>query len=310
EIYGKAEFLNPGGSIKDRTALGLYDAGKKAGRIQPDTTLIEGTAGNTGIGLALVGACRGHHTIIVMPETQSAEKIAALRLTGAEVRLVPAARFADPKHYVYQAEQLCESMNAEADGSAWFANQFDNTANRDIHELTTGPEIWQALEGRIDGFICSAGTGGSLAGIARALKACDSNIAIGLADPAGSALAHFINHGELASEGNSMTEGIGSSRITANFDNAPIDHAWSIPDAESIPLLHDLIIEEGLCMGGSSGVNIAGAMRLARELGPGHTIVTILADTGQRYQGKLFNPAFLHDKSIAVADWLAQAFPD
>ncbi|HEX7340740.1 MAG TPA: cysteine synthase A [Rhodanobacteraceae bacterium] len=309
EILGKAEFLNPGGSIKDRTALGLLDDAEKRGLVRHGTTLIEGTAGNTGIGLALVGASRGYRTIIVMPETQSAEKIDALRLTGADVRLVPAAKFADPNHYVHQAERLRDAMNAENPGSAWFANQFDNTANRAVHENVTGPEIWNDVGGYIDGFVCSAGTGGSLAGIARALKARNPKVRTALADPAGSALAHFINHGELKAEGNSISEGIGSSRITANFKDAPIDHAWSIPDTESVPLLHDLLINEGLNVGGSSGVNLAGAIRLARELGPGHTIVTLLADAGTRYQRKLFNPAFLRGKDIPVPAWLERAFP-
>ncbi len=309
EILGKAEFMNPGGSIKDRTALGLLDDAQKRGLVREGTTLIEGTAGNTGIGLALLGASRGYRTIIVMPETQSAEKIDALRLTGAEVRLVPAAKFADPDHYVHRAERLRDAMNEKAEGSAWFANQFDNTANRDLHENVTGPEIRDDLDGAVDGFVCSAGTGGSLAGIARALKKHNPNIATALADPAGSALAHFINHGELKAEGNSISEGIGSSRITANFKDAPIDHAWSIPDTESVPLLHDLLIHEGLNVGGSSGVNIAGAIRLARELGPGHTIVTLLADAGTRYRRKLFNPAFLREKGLPVPAWLDRAFP-
>ncbi len=309
EILGKAEFLNPGGSIKDRTALGLLDDAERRGLVGRHTTLIEGTAGNTGIGLALLGASRGYRTIIVMPETQSAEKIDALRLTGAEVRLVPAAKFADPNHYVHQAERLRDAMNAEAAGSAWFANQFDNTANRDIHERVTGPEIWDDVDGHIDGFVCSAGTGGSLAGIARALKARNAKIATALADPAGSALAHFVNHGELKAEGNSISEGIGSSRITDNFKDAPLDFAWSIPDTESVPLVHELLIHEGLNVGGSSGVNIAGAIRLAHALGPGHTIVTLLADSGTRYQRKLFNPAFLRGKGIPVPAWLQRAFP-
>lgn len=309
EVLAKAEFLNPGGSIKDRTALGLYDDAVRQGLIGPHTTLIEGTAGNTGIGLALLGASRGHRTIIVMPATQSAEKIDALRLTGAEVRLVPAAKFADPNHYVHQAKRLSEAMNAAEPGSAWFANQFDNIANRQIHETVTGPEIWTDLAGGIDGFVCSAGTGGSLAGIAAALKARKPAIVTALADPAGSALASFVNHGELRAEGNSITEGIGSSRITANFTDAPLDLAWSIADAESVPLLHRLLREEGYCLGGSSGVNVAGAISLARELGPGHTIVTLLTDAGARYQGKLYNPAFLRERGIPVAAWLEQAFP-
>ncbi|HEX5961588.1 MAG TPA: cysteine synthase A [Rhodanobacteraceae bacterium] len=310
EILGKAEWLNPGGSIKDRTALGLLDDAERRGLIRPGGTLVEGTAGNTGIGLALLGASRGYRSIIVMPETQSAEKIDALRLTGAEVRLVPAAKFADPKHYVHIASALADALNARAPGSAWFANQFDNTANRDFHERTTAVEIWNETGGAVDGFVCSAGTGGTLAGVARGLKSRKPGVRIALADPAGSALANFINRGELVAEGNSITEGIGSSRITANFEAARIDSAYSIPDAESVPLLHALLSEEGLCLGGSSGVNLAGAIRLARELGPGHVIVTVLADAGTRYSKKLFNPAFLRSKGIAVPDWLARAFPE
>jgi cysteine synthase A len=309
EILGKAEFLNPGGSIKDRTALGLLDDAEKRGLVHAGTTLVEGTAGNTGIGLALVGTSRGYRTIIVMPETQSAEKIDALRLTGADVRLVPAAKYADPANYVHQAARLCDEMNATAPGSAWFANQFENLANRAIHEQTTGPEIFDQLDGALDGFVCAAGTGGSLAGIARALKARKPSIRVALADPAGSALAHFINTGELKAEGNSITEGIGTSRITENFKDAPIDLAWSIADTESVPLLHDLLIHEGLCLGGSTGVNIAGAIRLARALGPGHTIVTLLCDAGMRYQAKLYNPEFLRSKQIPVPAWLDRAFP-
>ncbi len=304
EILGKAEWLNPGGSVKDRTALGMLNDAEHRGLVRPGGTLVEGTAGNTGIGLALLGASRGYRTIIVMPETQSAEKIDALRMTGAEVRLVPAASFRDPGHFVHVARQLCEQMNSDDPGSAWFANQFDNTANRDWHEASTGPEIWQQTDGRVDGFVCASGTGGTIAGVGRALKARDERIRIGLADPAGSALAHYINHGELKAEGNSISEGIGSSRITANFEGAPIDRAWTIEDQESVPLVHALLHEEGLCLGGSSGVNVAGAMRLARELGPGHVIVTILCDSGTRYPKKLFNPPFLRDKGIPVPAWM------
>ncbi len=309
EILGKAEFLNPGGSIKDRTALGLLDDAERRGLVRPGGVLVEGTAGNTGIGLALLGASRGYRTVIVMPDTQSAEKIDALRLTGAEVRLVPAAPFKDPKHYVHIARALADTLAAREPGSAWFANQFDNTANRDFHEASTGPEIWRQTAGRIDGFVCAAGTGGTLAGVGRALKARKGGVRIALSDPAGSALAHFIEHGELKAEGNSISEGIGSSRVTANFDGAPIDRAWSIPDSESVPLLHELLVNEGLCLGGSSGVNIAGAIRLARELGPGHVIVTVLADAGTRYRRKLFNPAFLRGKNLPVPAWLDRAFP-
>jgi cysteine synthase A len=308
-ILAKAEFLNPGGSVKDRTALGLLDDAERRGLIRPGGTIVEGTAGNTGIGLGLLGASRGYRTLIFMPETQSREKIDALRLTGAEVRLVPAVPYKDPGHYAHHARAQAQAMNEADPGSAWFANQFDNTANRDFHEATTGIEIWEETAGQLDGFVCAAGTGGTLAGVGRALKARKHTIRIALADPAGSALARYVQTGELVAEGNSISEGIGSSRITANFDGAPIDLAWSIPDEESVPIAHRLLHDEGWCVGGSSGVNVAGAIRLARELGPGHTIVTVLADAGTRYQAKLFNPAFLRSKGIPVPDWLDQAFP-
>jgi cysteine synthase A len=309
EILGKAEWLNPGGSIKDRTALGLLLDAEKRGLVRPGTVLVEGTAGNTGIGLALVGASRGYRSIIVAPNSQSAEKLDALRLTGADLRLVPPAKFADPNHYVHVSERLVEALNAKRAGSAWFANQFDNTANRDYHAATTAVEIWDETGGAVDGFVCSAGTGGTLAGVAQGLKARKPGVRIALSDPAGSALASFVNHGELKAEGNSITEGIGSSRITANFKDAQVDTAYSIPDTESVPLLHALLTEEGLCLGGSSGVNIAGAIRLARELGPGHVIVTVLADAGTRYAKKLFNPEFLRGKGLPVPAWLERAFP-
>lgn len=308
EILGKAEFLNPGGSIKDRTALGLLDDAEQRGLIRPGGVLVEGTAGNTGIGLALLGNSRGYRTVIVMPGTQSREKIDALRMTGAEVRLIPAAPFTDPGNYVHVARTLAEQLDASEPGGAWFANQFDNTANRDVHQRTTGAEIWQQTAGHVDGFVCAAGTGGTLAGVGRALKDRDPRVRIALADPDGSALAHYVNHGELQASGDSITEGIGYSRVTANFDGAPIDTAWSIPDSESVPLLHALLIEEGLCLGGSSGVNIAGAIRLARELGPGHVIVTVLCDSGTRYKGKLFDPAFLRSKGLPVPAWLDRNF--
>lgn len=304
EILAKAEFLSPGGSVKDRTALGLLDDAERRGLIRPGGSIVEGTAGNTGIGLALLGNSRGYRTVIVIPDTQSREKIDALRVTGAEVRLVPAVPFKDPKHYVHIARALAGELNATSPGSAWFANQFDNTANRDWHEAHTGPEIWEQTSGNVDGFVCAAGTGGTLAGVGRALKARNPALRVALADPAGSALARFINTGELVAEGSSISEGIGSSRITANFADAPVDLAWSIEDTESVPLLHALLRDEGYCVGGSSGVNVAGAIRLARELGPGHTIVTVLCDGGTRYQAKLFNPDFLRGKGIPVPDWL------
>lgn len=309
EIYGKAEWLNPGGSIKDRTALGLVTDAERRGLIRSGGTLVEGTAGNTGIGLALLGASRGYRCVIVVPDTQSAGKIDALRLTGAEVRLVPAAPYSDPKNYVHIARALTEELNAREPDSACFANQFDNTANRDIHSATTAAEIWNQTDGEIDGFVCAAGTGGTIAGVALGLKSRKPEVRIALADPVGSVLASYVNCGELRAEGESVTEGIGYSRITANFDGAPIDMAWTIPDTESVPWLHALLAEEGLCLGGSSGVNVAGAVRLARELGPGHVIVTVLADSGTRYATKLFNPAFLRSKGISVPAWLERAFP-
>lgn len=308
EVLGKAEFLNPGGSIKDRTALGLILDAERKGLLRPGGIIVEGTAGNTGIGLALIGASRGYRSVIFMPDTQSREKIDALRVAGADVRLVPAVPFKDPRHYVHIARAYCEALNEQAPDSAWFGNQFDNTANRDWHEATTAVEIWEQTQGRVDGFACSAGTGGTLAGVGRALKARKPEVKIALSDPTGSALAHYINHGELVAEGSSISEGIGSSRITANFQDAPIDLAWSIPDQESVPLLHELLREEGWCVGGSSGINLAGAIRLAKELGPGHTIVTVLADAGTRYQAKLFNPALLREKNIPVPEWLQQSF--
>ena len=262
---------------------------------------MEGTAGNTGIGLALIGASRGYRTVIFMPETQSREKIDALRIAGAEVRLVPAVPYKNPNHYAHQARAHAATLNQADAGSAWFANQFDNTANRDYHESTTGPEIWADTGGQVDGFVCAAGTGGTLAGVGRALKARNPKVRIALADPAGSALASFITCGELLASGNSISEGIGSSRITANFAHAPVDLAWSIPDDESVPLVHQLLHEEGWCTGGSSGVNLAGAIRLARELGPGHTIVTVLCDAGTRYQAKLFNPTAASGKGHSGA---------
>ena len=309
DILGKAEWLNPGGSIKDRTALGLLLDAERRGLLRAGGTIVEGTAGNTGIGLALVGASRGYRSLIVMPQTQSAEKIDALRLTGAEVRLVPAAPYAEPGNYVHVAERLAAELNDLDPGAAWFANQFDNLANRDFHATTTAAEIWQQTGGAVDGFVCSAGTGGTLAGVAAALKMRKPAVRVALADPAGSALAHFVNHGELRAEGNSITEGIGSSRVTANFQGAQVDTAYSILDTESVPLVHALQIEEGLCLGGSSGVNVAGAIRLAHELGPGHVVVTVLADSGTRYARKLFNPAFLRGQGIAVPAWLERAFP-
>lgn len=304
EILGKAEFLNPGGSVKDRAALGIILDAEAAGRIRPGGVVVEGTAGNTGIGLALVGNTRGYRTVIVMPETQSREKQDMLRFFGAEVRTVKAVPYKNPNNYVHVSERLAAELDeAEPDGALW-ANQFDNTANRDFHYRTTGPEIWEQTEGRLDGFVCAAGTGGTLAGVGRFLKERREAVATALADPAGSGLYSYFTTGEFNPEGSSISEGIGNSRLTGNLAGAAIDRFYSIPDTESLPLVYDLLQHEGLCLGHSSGVNLAGAMRLARELGPGHTIVTLLCDSGLLYKGKLFNPPFLREKGLPAPDWL------
>ena len=305
EILGKAEFLNPGGSVKDRAALAIVRDAEQRGLLRPGGTIVEGTAGNTGIGLALVGNALGYRTVIVMPETQSQEKKDMLRLIGADLRLVPAVPYSNPDNYVRYSGRLAEELaKTEPNGVVW-ANQFDNTANREGHRLTTGPEIWEQTGGRIDAFTCAVGSGGTLAGIALALKERNPNIRITLADPMGAALFSYYTKGELKSEGSSITEGIGQGRITANLEDAPIDDAVQIPDEEALPIVFDLIKTQGLVLGGSSGINIAAAMRVARDLGPGHTVVTILCDGGQRYQSKLFNPDFLREKNLPVPDWLA-----
>ncbi|HET6222471.1 MAG TPA: cysteine synthase A [Dongiaceae bacterium] len=304
-ILGKAEFLNPGGSVKDRAALAIVNDAEARGLIRPGGVIVEGTAGNTGIGLALVGNARGYRTVIVIPETQSQEKKDMLRLIGAELREVPAVPYKNPDNYVHVSERLAKELAASEPNGAFWANQWDNLANRQGHYKTTGPEIWQQTDGKVDGFICAIGTGGTLSGVGLALKERNPKIRIGLADPMGAALYHYFTHGELKATGNSITEGIGQGRITKNVDGAPIDVAYRIPDEEALPLIFDLLRHEGLCLGGSSGINVAGAIRLARELGPGHTIVTILADYGNRYQSKLFNPAFLRSKDLPVPDWLA-----
>lgn len=304
EILGKAEFMNPGGSVKDRAALGIVRDAEAQGQLKPGGVIVEGTAGNTGIGLAMVGNALGYRTVIVMPETQSQEKIDTLKAYGAEVRLVPAVPYKNPENYVHVSERLAATLrDSEPNGALW-ANQFDNTANFAFHLATTGPEVWHQTGGRIDGFICAVGTGGTLAGVGQALKARNAAVRIGLADPTGSALFSHFTHGELKAEGNSITEGIGNGRITRNIAAAVVDHAFQIPDTESIPLVFRLLREEGLLLGGSSGVNVAGAMRLAREMGPGHTIVTILCDSGLRYRQRLFNPAFLAAKGIPVPAFL------
>jgi cysteine synthase A len=302
EILGKAEFLNPGQSVKDRAALYIIRDAVAKGLLKPGGTIVEGTAGNTGIGLALVGASMGFRTVIVIPETQSQEKKDMLRLAGAELVQVPAAPYKNPNNYVRYSGRLAEALaQTERNGAIW-ANQFDNVANRQAHIETTGPEIWEQTDGKVDGFICAVGTGGTLAGVALALR--PKGVKIGLADPEGASLHSFYTNGTLDAPGSSITEGIGQSRITANLEGFTPDFSYRIPDAEALPIVFDLLSEEGLCLGGSSGINIAGAMHMAREMGPGKRIVTILCDYGNRYQSKLFNPAFLRSKDLPVPDWL------
>ena len=298
EILGKAEFLNPGGSVKDRAALYIILDAEKRGLLQPGGVVVEGTAGNTGIGLALVGNARGYRTVIVIPETQSQEKKDMLRLCGAELREVPAVPYKNPQNYVHVSERLAKEMGA------FWANQWDNTANRDGHILSTGPEIWAQTQGKVDGFTCAIGTGGTLAGVAIFLKGKNPTIRVAAADPLGAAMYSWFKTGELKSEGSSITEGIGQGRVTKNIEGAPVDDAYQIPDDEALPWVFRLLKEEGLCLGGSSGINVAGAVRLAKDLGPGHTVVTMLCDSGTRYQSKLFNPAFLKDKGLPFPDWL------
>ncbi|MDG2465613.1 MAG: cysteine synthase A [Alphaproteobacteria bacterium] len=307
EIYGKAEFMNPGGSVKDRAARGIIEHAEKTGALKPGGTIIEGTAGNTGISLAMCGNARGYKTIIVMPETQSQEKKDMLRLLGADLRLVPAKPYKDPGNYVRYSEQLAIEMNETLGGGVMWANQFDNVANQQGHYQYTAPEIWEQTNGRIDGFTCSVGSGGTIGGISRYLKEQNPDITIALSDPHGSALYHHYAHGELKSDGNSISEGIGQGRITANLGEAQIDTQYSIPDTEALPIIFDLLKDEGLLLGGSSAINVAGAIRLARDLGPGKTIVTILCDSGQRYQSKIWNPAFLKEKELPFPAWLDKA---
>ena len=304
-IYGKAEFMNPGGSIKDRAARAIIADAVQRGTLKPGGLIVEGTAGNTGIGLALVANALGYKTVIVIPQTQSQEKKDMLRLQGATLIEVPAVPYSNPNNYVKLSGRLAERLAKEHPQGAIWANQFDNIANRQGHIETTGPEIWAETEGKIDGFICAVGTGGTLAGVAMVLKTKHPNIKIGLADPMGAALYEYYTHGTLKSEGSSITEGIGQGRITANLKDAPIDLAFQIPDEEALPILFDLAEQEGLLLGGSSGINVAGAIRLAKSLGPGHTIVTILADSGARYQSKLYNPDFLRSKNLPTPGWLA-----
>lgn len=304
EIYGKAEFLNPGGSVKDRAALFIIRDAEKRGALRPGGVIVEGTAGNTGIGLALVGNARGYRSVIVIPETQSQEKKDMLRLCGAELIEVPAVPYSDPNNYVKYSGRLAEELNAKEPHGAVWANQFDNVANRMAHIEGTGPEIWRQTDGKIDGFTCAVGTGGTLAGIGIALKERNPKITIALSDPMGAALYNYYKNGELKAEGSSITEGIGQGRITKNLEGAPIDDAFQVTDEEALPVVFDLLKYEGLCLGGSSGINVAGAIKLAKKMGPGHTIVTILCDYGQRYQSKLFNPKFLREINLPVPDWL------
>ncbi len=305
EVLAKAEFLNPGGSVKDRTAMFLILDAERRGLLRPGGVVVEGTAGNTGIGLTLVANARGYRTIIVIPETQSQEKKDLLRLYGAEVREVPAKPFKDPDNYVHVATRLAAELATSEPNGAFYANQWDNLANREGHRESTGPEIWRQTDGRIDGFTCAIGTGGTLAGVAMSLKSRNPSIRIAAADPVGAAMYSWFKHGRLESSGSSVTEGIGLGRVTANVEGAPIDDAYRIPDAEALEVVFDLLRDEGLCVGGSSGINVAGAIRLARELGPGHTVVTMLCDSGNRYRSKLFEPAFLRERGLPVPAWLA-----
>lgn len=303
-ILGKAEFLNPGQSVKDRAALYMIKDAIARGDLRPGGTIVEGTAGNTGIGLALLGSSMGFKTVIVIPETQSQEKKDMLRLAGAKLVEVPAAPYSNPNNYVRYSERLAHALReTESNGVIW-ANQFDNTANRQAHVETTAPEIWAQTDGKVDGFICAVGSGGTLAGVALALQ--PKGVKIGLADPEGSALYNFYEHGALKSEGGSVSEGIGQGRITANLEGLTPDYAYQIPDAEALPLIYDLMQHEGLCMGGSTAINMAGAIRMARDMGPGHVIVTILCDVGSRYQSKIYNPAFMREKGLPVPAWLEE----
>jgi cysteine synthase A len=303
-ILGKAEFLNPGGSVKDRAALAIVRDAEEKGLLKPGGVIVEGTAGNTGIGLSLVGNALGYRSVIVMPETQSQEKKDMLRLCGADLRLVPAVPYKDPNNYVRYSGRLAEEIAASEPNGAIWANQFDNVANRQGHYTTTGPEIWEQTEGTVDGFICAVGSGGTLGGVSMALKERNKDVQIGLADPMGSAIYGFYANGELKADGNSITEGIGQGRITANLEDIEVDVPFQVTDHEALPVAFDLLKEEGLCLGGSSGINVMGAIKLAEHMGPGHTIVTILCDGGTRYQSKMFNPAFLREKGLPVPAWL------
>jgi cysteine synthase A len=304
EIVGKAEFMNPGQSVKDRAALYIIRDAERRGLLRPGGRIVEGTAGNTGIGLAMVGQALGYRTTIVIPRTQSQEKKDAIRLLGAELVEVDAVPYSNPDNYVRYSGRLAEALNrSEPNGAVW-ANQFDNVANRQAHAETTGPEIWEQTAGKVDGFICAVGSGGTLAGVAEALRSRRPDIRIGLADPMGASLYNWYAHGELRAEGGSISEGIGQGRITANLEGLAVDMPFQIPDEEMLDVIFDLATHEGLIMGGSTGVNVAGAIRMARALGPGHTIVTILCDQGSRYQSKIYNPAYLRERGLPVPQWL------
>ena len=303
-ILGKAEFMNPGGSVKDRAALAIIEEAEETGALHPGGLIVEGTAGNTGIGLTMVGNAKGYTSVIVMPETQSQEKKDVLRIYGADLRLVPAKPYKDPGNYVRYSERLANELAETHPGGVIWANQFDNTANMRGHYRTTGPEIWQQTDGHIDGFTCAVGSGGTIAGVGRYLKEQNKDVRIALSDPEGSALYGHYMHGELKAEGNSISEGIGQGRITANLAEAPIDTAYRLSDIEALPYIYELMRAEGLYLGGSTAINVAGAVAMARDMGPGHTIVTILCDSGQRYQSKVWNPAFLRSKSLPVPAWL------
>ena len=304
DILGKAEFLNPGSSVKDRAALFIIKDAEERGALEPGGLIVEGTAGNTGIGLALCGNARGYRTLIVIPETQSQEKKDMLRLCGAELKEVPAVPFKDPGNYVHVAERLAEEVSKTESNGVLYANQWDNTANRRAHMEGTGPEIWDQTDGKVDGFICAIGTGGTLAGVSMFMREKSPDTLIGIADPLGASMFSYYSTGELKGEGESIAEGIGQGRITGNLEGAQVDEPFQITDAEALPYVFDMLKYEGLCLGASSGINIAGAVKMAKKMGPGHTIVTILADYGTRYMSKLFNPAFLKEKGLPVPDWL------
>ena len=304
DIYGKAEFMNPGGSVKDRAAKAIIEDAEAHGSLGPGGLIVEGTAGNTGIGLTMVGNAKGYRTVIVMPETQSQEKKDVLKVCGADLRLVPAAPFTDPKNYVRYSEVLAKELAKTHNGGVLWANQFDNVANLHGHYQSTGPEIWEQTSHKIDGFICAVGSGGTIAGVGKFLKAQNQSIKVGLADPEGSALFSYYRDGKLKSDGDSISEGIGQGRVTANLAEAPIDMAFCLSDRDALPLIFDLMRDEGLYLGGSSAINVAGAVEMAREMGPGHTIVTILCDSGQRYQSKVWNPEFLRTRGLPIPSWL------